>query len=429
MGIACLLLWSAAMLKLAHWICGRWLNHLSLYTVIWSTSIFAYDLHLIEYHHIVFEAWVYVFVAWIALYLGTAIVKLGFTAAPAGQHAAKTFPNLNLNRLRWAILLLGGAGLASTAVLAMNAVKALGANGIIAALTEYGSQIYDLRFNGELSGLTYVAFLPYAGCVLSGIYTARLGRITLAALLPVFAMLADGFISMQRLGMFVGVLLFSFSYLLTPKPAKLYVPRWQKVGIACVVLLAFFMVTVSRAPTQVFGGESASLVDTGDVVPGLSSLFFYASGPIPCFSEYLKHPEQDGKYLWGRYMFASIYRFASKFGFDTYVPYYSAFYYTPIPDNAATYLREVHRDFGGSAIFLFPFGLGFLIAFLEVRGPSIFSVILGSFLYLVIFFSCHFNFIGGGGWYFPLPIALLIASQVRTHHFSLANAPGLSRRA
>lgn len=426
--IACLLVWTATMLALARWICGRWFNHLSLYTVIWSTSIFAYDLRLIEYHHVVFEAWIYVFVAWVAIYLGTMAAKLGLTALPREQRGAAPFPNLNMNYLRWAILLFGAAGLASSVVLAFNTLRTLGAQDLLTALTSYGAQIYELRFNGEVSGLMYVVFLPYAGCVLSGIYCARLGRITLVALLPVFAMLADGFISMQRLGIFVGVLLFSFSYSLTPKSTKLYIPQWQKAAIACTILLGFFLVTISRAATQVMESGSATLADAGDSVPGLSSLYFYASAPIPTFSEYLKHPEEEGKALWGRYMFASIYRFGSKLGFDTYVPYYAPFYYTPIPDNAATYLREIHWDFGGSAIFIFPFGLGFLIAYLEIQKPTAWSVVLGSFLYVVVFFSCHFNFMGGGGWYFPLPIALLVAYIVSTPQLFFATAPRLSRR-
>jgi oligosaccharide repeat unit polymerase len=333
-----------------------------------------------------------------------------------------------MSYLRWAILLCGAAGLVSSAVLAINTVRTLGAEDLLTALTSYGAQIYELRFNGEVSGLMYVVFLPYAGCVLSGIYCARLGRITLTVLLPVFAMLADGFISMQRLGIFVGVLLFTFSYLLTPKSTKLYIPKWQKVAIACIILLGFFLVTISRAATQVMESGSATLADAGDTIPGLSSLYFYASAPIPTFSEYLKHPEEEGKNLWGRYMFASIYRFASKLGFDTYVPYYAPFYYTPIPDNAATYLREVHWDFGATAIFIFPFGLGFLIAYLEIRNPTVLTVVLSSFLYIVVFFSCHFNFMGGGGWYFPLPIALLVAYIVSTPQLSFAAAPRIARR-
>ena len=397
------------MLVVARWLCGRWVNHLSLYSTVWTAMLLTLSLNLIHYHHIVLEAWIYIFVAWVAIYLGTAIVKLGFPAPARGP-----FPELNMTRLRNAILILSTAGLASSAVLAYNIVRALATNGLLAALTEYGNQIYSLRFEGEVSGLMYLVFLPYAGCVLAGIYTARLGRLTLVAALPLFAMLIDGIFSMQRAGMVFGTFLLVSSYLLTPKVSKLRVAKWQKIGVISAFLIAFIGVTAQRGGALSIEGETDTLATAGDYVPVLPSLYFYASCQIPCFSEYLKHPEEDGKALWGRYMFASIYRFLSKFGFDTYVPYYQNFYYTPEPVNVGTYLRELHRDFGGTAIFIFPFLLGLSITALERHGPTVGSLVLLSFLYLVAFFSFNMDFIGSGGWYFPLPIALLVGAAVRS---------------
>src|SRR3974390_17277 len=114
MWITCLFLWSGAMLALARWICGRWFNHLSLYTAVWTTSIFAYCLGLIQYHHVVFEAWAYVFIAWFALYLWTAAVRLGAKTVHNKHWRVKPFPQLNLELLRWAIIFLGSAGIASS---------------------------------------------------------------------------------------------------------------------------------------------------------------------------------------------------------------------------------------------------------------------------------------------------------------------------
>lgn len=394
--------WSAFMFLAARWVCGKWASHLSFYTFVWTASILAYETHLITYHRVVFEAWAYVFVAWVSLYLGTAIVTLsGF------PRRTRQFPELDMKWLRNALVLLSVAGFASSLVLAGNIVRTVDSDGLVSALLQYGNQIYGLRVEGELSGILYVAMFPYAGCVLAGIYTARLGRISIAAMLPLLAMLVDGLLSFQRTGMFVGVLLLAFSYLLTPKAAKLRVSRWQKLALIGVVLGGFLLVTVARGPSESFEGESSALAEVGDLVPMLPSLYFYASAPIPCFSEYLQHPENEGKSLWGRYMFASIYRLFSKFGFDTYVSYYPAFYYTPEPTNAGTYLREIHSDFGGLAVFFFPFMLGMLVAVLEYRG-GIVSVVLGAFLYVAIFFSFDVNFISGGSWYFPLPLCLFM---------------------
>jgi oligosaccharide repeat unit polymerase len=407
MTIVLLSFWAIGMVILARWICGGWVNHLSLYSFVWTTSLLTLQMRLIAYHHVIFEAWMYVFVAWVSLYLGTALIRL------KSPPTKPTFPYINMKRLRNAIFVLGAAGLASTVVLALKIVQKLDAGSFFLALMENASRIYVMRLEGDVSGLMYLNFLPYAGCVLAGIYTARLGRVTLVAILPLVGMLADGVVSMQRSGIFVGALLLFLAYLFTPKVSKLHVPTWQKIAVVSVVLTIFLSITASRGRPEFFDGEKQALADAGNSASVPPSLYFYASGPVACFSEYLKHPGQDGKALWGRYMFASVYRFLSKFGTGTYVPYYPNYYYTPVPINACTYLREIHFDFGGLGIFFFPYCLGALIAFLETREHTAASVILLSFFYMVVIFSFDINFIGSGAWYFPLPIALLVVAAVK----------------
>jgi hypothetical protein len=215
--------------------------------------------------------------------------------------------------------------------------------------------------------------------------------------------------------MVLGAMFCIFSYLQTPKTGRLQISNWQKVTLAAVVLVSFWAVTWARGGrggAQVFAGETTTLAKIGDSVAIAPVLYFYASGPIAQFSEYLKHPDQDGKDLWGRYTFASIYRFLAKLGFDTYVPYYQNFYNTPEAINVGSYLREIHFDFGPVAILLYPLLLGFVISLLELRG-GLYTAILLTFLYVVVALSFDMNFVGSGGWYFPLPIALLIGAVVQ----------------
>lgn len=424
MTFLCLTAWGLMMTFLARRLSNRWFNHLTLYTLLWTVMLLSYELRLIAYNSIVLEAWLYVFVAWISLYLGTLLGSLLFPTVPKQK-----FPEINLVRLRHIIIGLTVGGLISTFALAENLLVALKTGGILTALTQYSAQIYTMRFEGEVTGVMYLNFLPYAGCALAGIYAARLGRITLAAALPLFAMVADGIVSMQRTGMVVGALLFAFSYAFTPKVQKLRLARWQKIVVGCAVLASFLAVTLERGAGEYFEAQTGTLYRISEVISVAPVVYLYISGPLPCFSEYLKNPSDDGKPLWGRYMLASVYRFLAKFGYDTYVPYYPAFYSTPVPVNAGTYLRELHRDFGGAAIFFFPFSLGFFIAFLDGSSRTPFTVILLSFLYLVVAFSIDFNFIGGGGWYFPLPIALIVALLIKPHaapRASLARAPAVA---
>jgi oligosaccharide repeat unit polymerase len=394
--------WWAVMTIIARWICGRWFNHLTLYTAIWSVSLIALETHLIVYHAVVFEAWIYIFTAWIAIYLGTALIRLTRNVRPQQEF----FPELSVRRLKFFIFIFSVAGLLSTIALFSNIVHMLD-SGSAAALLENANRVYGMRLEGDVSGFMYLNFLPYAGCVLGGIYTARLGRLTLIALSPLAVMLADGAVSMQRAGMIYGTSLFVFSYLFAPKTHKAQLSRWVKVSVVAAAAALFTLVSLFRGAAELYEGESKTLENAGQSVALLPALYLYVSAPVVCFSEYLKHPEDDGKSLWGRYSFASIYRFASKLGFDTYVPYYQSYYDTPIPVNTGSYLREVYADFGGVGVFLFPFALGLVISLLETGPKGIVAAVCLPFLYILVLMSFTLDFVGGGGWYFPLPLALL----------------------
>jgi oligosaccharide repeat unit polymerase len=405
MTILLLASWWAGMMLVARWICGRWFNHLSLYTCIWTASLIAFEMRLIVYHSIVFEAWLFVFVAWVALYLGTAIAAMIFP-----RRTVRRFPELRIKRLKVAILCLVFASFASSAILVSDIVKIVESDPIT-ALTGDANQIYAMRFENEVSGILYVSFVGYATCALGGIYTARLGRLTVTGVLPLIAQTLDGIVSMQRAGILLGALIFASAYYFTPRAAKLRMHWWKTLLMTALILGAFLAITFNRGGAQIFAGESEPLVEAGESISVLPQLYLYASSPLACFSEYLKAPREDGAGLWGRYTLAPIYRFLGKhYGLNTYVPHYQSFYNTPESVNVGTYLREIHYDFGGSAIFLFPFCLGFIITFVERRRQSTYSIVMLSFLYTAVLFTINLNFIGSNFWYFGVPTALAVVA-------------------
>jgi len=70
--------------------------------------------------------------------------------------------------------------------------------------------------------------------------------------------------------------------------------------------------------------------------------------------------------------------------------------------NTATYLKNVHSDFGASGIFLFPFLMGAVAALLALQARETFSltpVVLLAHLYVVIVFSFVTNFMQLGYWF------------------------------
>ena len=60
-----LLLWLAGMIAvlLGKVLMGRWVNHLSVYSGIWTVSLGLYSLKWIPYHTLTTEAWLYIALA------------------------------------------------------------------------------------------------------------------------------------------------------------------------------------------------------------------------------------------------------------------------------------------------------------------------------------------------------------------------------
>src|SRR5215475_8503327 len=126
MTIILLMIWGVAMAYLARVLCGGWLNHLSLYTLVWTFSLGAYELHWIRYNSISSEAWLYIFMAWISLYLGTAIVMVRNQAPP------RRSTERSLQRLRTVIVWFSLGGLASCVVLAREIMREVDPNLLVA---------------------------------------------------------------------------------------------------------------------------------------------------------------------------------------------------------------------------------------------------------------------------------------------------------
>jgi len=395
LGLFLLALWGFLMILLARYLRGRWVNHLSLYSFVWTLSLCSYQLRLISYNFISGDAWIFIFAAWIALYLGTAWAGvLGSSGQPRQR---QLFPG-NERNLRNAIILFSCAGLASSVVLAWNIVRSLYSQ-LLLGLIDQGNKIYTMRFEGGLSGLMYVGFLPYAASALAGAYASRIGRVTFVSAFPLLAMTVDGILSMQRGGILIAIILFVAGVYITPSKTPLRLVRWQMVAALGLLLTGFLLVTMIRGIPAEFENQGATLNRISDVVPSLPSLYMYVSAPPAGLSAYLQHPESDGHSFWGRYTFAPAYRLLAKLGWNTYVPYYTEFYSTPVPINSCTYLREIHSDFGSLGVLGVPFCLGALLTFLESRRSSLAVQMVLAHLYVVVLFSFTLLVAITGYWY------------------------------
>ena len=396
MSLLLIVMWGAAMLAVARLLCGSWVNHLGIYSFVWTLSLSAYELHWIGYNPIGAEAWLYIFVAWIAIYLGTALVVLMSRPRrpePLGERA--------LRDLRTVIILFSLAGVVSCVVLAGEIMKEIDPN-LLVALTDGATRIYAASFEeaGEFVGIPYLGFLPFAACALAGIYAARRGRIDWVSSFPLLVTVVMTILLVSRWTALLSGFLCVVSFFLTPKAGGFRLSGIQKLLL--VLVIASGIVTVSATRTDLvdpFWGESGVLDRASDVVPFASSLYYYVSGPPVGFSSYLRDASQEANQPWGRFTFASIYRVLSKIGLARSVPFHQDFYGTPTPINTCTFLREVHSDFGPAGVFLFPLVLGMTAGWLSRSGPSLVRTVLLTHIYVVVFFSFT-NFVVTTGQFF-----------------------------
>jgi oligosaccharide repeat unit polymerase len=213
-------------------------------------------------------------------------------------------------------------------------------------------------------------------------------------------MVFAGLVNMQRAGIVVCFLLAGFSFTLTPQTRKFALPRKQLATLVVSALFGFFLITSNRGIVVYLAGESAQLYKLGEISPTIPNLYFYLSGPPATLSSYLSRGSEP-RFL-GRMTFAPVYRAAAKLGFDTYVPYYQKFYPTPEDMNTATYLRDIHADYGLAGVMLFPPLLGFTVTFFSLRCNTGVKVVVLAHLLVLVTFTFSSSILITGYWYVSL---------------------------
>jgi oligosaccharide repeat unit polymerase len=380
---------------------NRWFNPLSLYSALWGFCLCSYELRLIQYEPVSRLAWIYIILAWVSLYLGAASIFA--TQSFRGQPAARPFP-VELFRLRKAIVVLsaiGGIGVADQ----IRAVASNFGNPFVAVFVNAG-EIYLGRVSGELSWIPYAGALLFVGSSLAGVYTARVGRLTMLASVPLVLETISNILGMFRGGVVMAAFLFLVSYLYTPKPNRFKAKRWQKIlalSLSVAILVSgFVFVSATRGLGVDFPGITPAMEKITESIPVFPSIYSNFSATPVALSMYLKSPEEDKTGHWGEFALWPLMRLLARLGLSKAEPLYEEVYYTPVPMNTGTYLKNIDSDFGISGIILFPYLLGTIMTALALRTRTDFrllDVMVLANLYLIVVFSFVVNFMQQGSWY------------------------------
>jgi len=392
----------------------RWFNPLSTYSALWGFCLGTYELKLIQYYPVSTSAWLYILAAWMSLYFGalTALIILGHSRIPARCTDEKS-----VKLIRQAIIALSVIGALAVARQMQILTREFG--GVITAVLASGNEIYLGKLTGELAFFPYIGSVLYAGCALSGVYTARIGKLTLVSSVPIVLIAFNNALSMIRAGVIMAAFLFLAGFLLTPGARQLTIKRWQATlgaGVAVSVLLGgFFLVSSTRGLAVDFPGITPAMDQISSYVPFFPSVYSNVSATPVALSLYLSAPVEDKNGVWGQYTFAPLLRVLAKTGLVRERERYEEEYYTPVPTNTSTYLKDLDSDFGFVGILGFPYFLGMAMTLLILgleRVPKLTYVILLSNLYLLILSSFAVNLMVLGDWYMSTFVGVVVGAII-----------------
>jgi oligosaccharide repeat unit polymerase len=392
----------------------RWFNPLSIYSAIWGFCLGNYELRLIQYEQISAQAWAYIEIAWVCLFLGAATV-LCMQDCPR-QRTTRVVP-IDLKYLKRVIIILSVVASIGVADQIRVAIREFG--GIFGTLFANAGELYLSRSSAELSNIPYASSFAFAACGLAGVYTAILGRFTLLALIPPILITVMNIFAMGRLGLAIAAVLFMSGYVHTPRQTRLKLASWQRIFALTLggVILAggYVLVSSTRGLGVDFPGKTSAMNRIEEYIPVFPSVYSSVSASPVAFSMYLASPEERKVESWGQYTFAPVLRLLSKLGFPTYVERLEESYYTPVPSNICTYLKDVHSDFGLVGILFFPYFLGTTMTILTYRierRPRLVDLALLSNLYVIVVFSFAFNLMFLGDWYISVAVSTVAAYLV-----------------
>lgn len=397
----------------------RWFNHLSLYSMVWGTGLSLFELGWIDYYPLSVEAWMIIGYAWMAFAAGSAILILARKAvgAPAETLGGNLNESIFYLEKRFVVVttvVLSTIALVGVLLQWLVLIKRFGS---ITGVLVNAAIIYKLRTSGELtSAVPYLDSLALCATCLAGRYCGLVGRIRLAALLPMLIVLLEGIGAAARAKLLIAMILFLAPYFIT----KALIKHQKAVGklrgfvamaiVGLVLIVGAELVRTARAGLERFYGVTRTLSNQKYLPP---TVYLYLSAHPGTFSAYLK---DDTVHSFPGYnTFAPIFRILARLGIADQQPLYPKFYNTPIPNNTGTYLRETYVDFGIAGILIVPYVLGMISTILWIRTKQtrrLLPTLMLSHFYVVVALTYLVQVTQLGFWLVSLLASWLIGAFI-----------------
>lgn len=363
---------------LGHFLFKKWFNHLSLYTLIWMTMIILYEMKLMPFLDLSAKTWFVVVGAFVSFLLGILTIFTARSVFPREKHSVieHTKPALFLDggkKILFLLVLFSAIGLFSS-YQHWNAL--FNQYGSLGGIFLNAQKIYSGRIsNEEVQGvIPYLWLFPYFGTLLGGLYSAYKRRVTFLSIIPVICIVLISSARFTRSGILFGLLEFIISFMLfrhyltslkEKKPISKSLVIATTVILITITVLGATLVKVLRNPAENFQGSSSTIsqLNSGGIIS--PSVYFYAASQIGVFNIYLRDSNENEPI--GNSTFITFYNFLSKFDVVQRPEVFQKGYFIPYWSNTATYLRDLHSDFGISGPLIIPYILGLLGTFFWFR--------------------------------------------------------------
>ena len=316
-------------------------NPISLYSAVWGVALLLHESGLIMFYELRWNTWatvflcqaVFVAVCWMASKIKMSNSNIDLTTVDDGELKRKIKKYIYITCIVSGIAIVGN-------YIAM--VEIYGSN-LLTAITD----IYADRINQrtEIEMIPYLGAFVYIAMPLSGIYMKKYG-FNPVIVLPFVLGIMSALVSGGRTDFMLMGILFVMAFLSVSKKVKQKNVSRKKsiISFACIgALIIGFILVISNARNA--GSDIAYATPLYVKLFGNNVLVYkmvqYIAAPVATLNEYLVTCD----FNFGKNSFLTIFNLMSKFGLVERVEQYQEIFYTPIPCNVGTWIRELIEDF------------------------------------------------------------------------------------
>ncbi|MEO8398345.1 MAG: O-antigen polymerase [Ignavibacteriaceae bacterium] len=401
----------------------KWFNHLSLYAFSWGIFIILFELRLMHYTPVKGETWVIIISTFVFFLFGIfTLLSVRFYSCGSGnpyiEGAEKNIWLFNDKGKKVRIFLLVFTIIGFVTALQQWYIL-INKFGSIPAVLVSANLIYRLRVEGEITGtIPYLNSFSYAAVFLGGLYTAYKGRLTILAILPLLVVILQDMASVGRAGIFLAFMEFIITFILfrhfLSYISKEFTIKKINMTFAVLIILTLFVfsttfIRISRGSNENYKISTQTLKNLEKSSVISPSIYFYFSSNIAVLSKYFEKGGENK--MFGENTFLPVYNFFSKFDFVEHPSFYPKGYFIPVWTNSATYIRELHEDFGFWGVFIFPYMLGFvstLYWFKFYEKNNLIDFIILVYIFLIIAFSTFYLITRAAVWVLSLFILIIL---------------------